>query len=140
MRPHVLIVDDSIDQQKLMSLVFKMVDPNLRVDSAENGNVVLEKLCSDPNSRPDVIFLDLRMPGLSGIEMIKEMKSDPHLKYIPICAFSNGKLQKDICECYALGASFYFQKPCGLEALKDFATNFRYLWFEIATLCSTEEL
>lgn len=135
MRPHVMIVDDAADQLELMRMVFKMVDPGLQVTTASGGNEALAILRSNPNLRPKVILLDLRMPGKDGKAVLAELKSDPDLKRIPVCAYSNGDVEKDVCDCYEQGASFYFKKPTGLEPLKKFVEQFNGIWFEFASHC-----
>jgi two-component system response regulator len=118
-----------------MRLVFKMIDAELRVSTAQSGGEALSALRGDPGARPGVMLLDLRMPGKDGLDVLKEMKSDPHLKRIPVCVFSNGDVPKDVCDSYEFGASFYFKKPLGIEALKKFAEQFRWLWFVLASRC-----
>jgi CheY-like chemotaxis protein len=135
MNPHILIVEDATDQLTLMKLVFKMVDPQLEIATVQSGEEALVLVHSDPNSRPKVMLIDLKMPGKNGIEVLKEMKSDPQLRRIPICLFSNADTQEDICDCYEHGASFYFRKPIGLKELQAFATRFRDIWFTDASLC-----
>ncbi len=136
MRPDILIVDDSLDQLQFIERLFRMVDPSLKVITATDGDKALSLLRSTPE-RPKVILLDLRMPGKSGQEVLSEIKSDQYLQTIPVCAFSNGDVQNDICECYRLGASFYFQKPAGLDESKKFADSFRAIWFGFASFCKS---
>lgn len=135
MRPHILIVDDALDQLKLMESVFQAVDPSLIIQGVQSGDEALTRLRSDEQSRPKVMLLDLRMPGKQGLDVLKEIKADPELKKIPVCAFSNGDIPKDVCDCYENGASFYFKKPCGFDELIQFATNFKNIWFKFASHC-----
>ena len=130
-----MIIDDTADQIQMMRAVFKIVDPALQIISASSGDEALKTLRMDPNSRPKVILLDLRMPGKCGSEVLAELKSDPELRRIPVCAFSNGDVETDVCACYEAGASFYFKKPTGLESLKRFAELFRGIWFDVASHC-----
>ena len=135
MRPHIMIVDDTPDHLLLMRRIFKMVDPTLQIITSASGDEALHALRSAPRGLPKVILLDLRMPGKSGQEVLSELKSDPSLRAIPVCAFSNGDVQSDICECYERGASFYFKKPAGLDDLKKFADAFNTIWFQVASHC-----
>lgn len=79
-----------------------------------------------------MILLDVRMPGISGIQVLQQLKADARLKRIPVCNFSNGDLERDVIDSYDAGASFYFRKPTGLNNLRDFAHSFLNLWFEHA--------
>lgn len=130
-----MIVDDATDQLELMRTVFRMVDPSLRVSTVQSGDEALRCLRRDLDARPQVVLLDLRMAGKPGLDVLKEMKADSGLKRIPVCVFSNGDVQKDVCDCYEHGASFYFKKPIGLEALKKFIEQFRDVWFKLASHC-----
>src|SRR5262245_37755685 len=100
MRPNLMIIDDSSDQLHLMLTAVKMVDPNLLVTTANDGAQALHILRSDPRRCPQVILLDLRMPGKSGHDVLDELKQDPDLKHIPVCVFSNGDLEQDVCDSY----------------------------------------
>jgi CheY-like chemotaxis protein len=72
---------------------------------------------------PRVIFLDLKMPKLNGIEVLAKLKSDPKLKSIPVVILTSSKEDPDIKECYTLGANSYIVKPVESEnfshAIKD---------------------
>lgn len=135
MKSHVLIVDDASDQLQLMQHIFKMTDPSLQIRTASSGDEALKLLREEGTDLPKVILLDLKMPGKTGQEVLGEIKADPNLRNIPVCTFSNGDVQSDICECYQLGASIYFRKPFGLQELKSFANHFRSLWFKYASHC-----
>jgi len=131
-----MIIDDSADQLHLMLTAVKMVDPQLIVTTAQDGDQALQMLRSDPMQSPKVILLDLRMPGKSGQDVLVELKADPQLRRIPVCVFSNGDLERDIIDSYDGGASFFFKKPSGLEELKAFIGHFRALWFNFASHCA----
>jgi CheY-like chemotaxis protein len=130
-----MIVDDAKDQVYLMKMLISMIDPKIEVVSASHGDQALEMLRKDPKVTPKVIILDLKMAGKTGLEVLKELKSDPILKRIPVCIFSNGEFESDICDAYDLGASFYFKKPVGLVELKKFVEYFLGIWFHFASFC-----
>jgi CheY-like chemotaxis protein len=134
MKTQLLIIDDAIDQIELVQAVFQMVDPNLRMAYYLDGAEALAQLRNYPELRPQIILLDLRMPRKTGHEILEELKNDPNLRQIPVCAFSSSDSQKDIEAAYALGANFYFQKPNGIEKLIAFAQAFKTLWFDCASL------
>lgn len=133
MRPHLMIVDDAVDQVELMRSVFLMVEPTMEIVSANDGDEAMDLLRADPRRLPKVILLDLRMPRKTGHEVLTEIKSDPSLKRIPVCTFSSSDNAEDIRESYERGASFYFKKPTGLEELTKFAEHFKGLWFDFAS-------
>jgi two-component system, response regulator len=67
------------------------------------------------NIKPKVILLDLKMPKLSGIEVLRVIKSDEHTKTIPVVVLTSSKEDPDIRACYELGANSYIVKPVGFE-------------------------
>lgn len=133
MRPHLMIIDDTVDQVRLMRMIFGMVDPSIEIVTAQDGDEALQLLRRDPKRLPKVILLDLKMPKKSGHEVLSEIKSDPLLKRIPVCTFSVGDSPGDVRESYERGASFYFKKPSGLDELKRFVEHFKGLWYEFAS-------
>lgn len=135
MKPDLLIVDDAVDQLELMRSVFSLVDSSLRVITAKDGDEAL-RLLRDPETRPSVVLMDLRMPSRSGHEILSEIKGDPALRRIPVCTYSNGDIPSDVLQSYEGGASLYFRKPGGLEDLLKFAEQFKGIWFEFAALCA----
>ena len=135
MTQRLMIVDDAKDQLYLMQMLIKTIAPNISIIPAPNGDQVFSKLRETSFNPPKVILMDLKLPGKNGLELLKEIKSDAQLKRIPICLFSNGALQEDVCQAYELGASFYFKKPIGLSELKNFTSHFIELWFRYASTC-----
>jgi CheY-like chemotaxis protein len=135
MNKTLMIVDDAKDQISLMQILMKSVAPEISVMTAYPGDEALGKLCEDPSHRPRVVLMDLKLLGKTGIETLREMKSNPDLKRIPVCMFSNGDFREDACEAYDTGASFYFKKPIRLAALKNFLTQFVGIWFQYASVC-----
>lgn len=131
MKSSVMIVDDSNSELLILEDVFSSIDPDVSISTATSGTQALERLRA-ASVLPHVILLDVRMPGISGIQVLRQLKADPRLRRIPVCNFSNGDLEQDVVDCYDAGASFYFRKPTGLNHLREFAQCFLSLWFEYA--------
>ena len=135
MKMDIMIIDDTVDQLEIMRLVFKKVDPNLQIVTVNRGSEAINILRSNLNALPKVILLDVRMPGKNGKDILIELKSDKNLKRIPVCMFSNGSIEADVYDSYENGASFYFEKPMGIQNLTTFVEHFKAIWFELASLC-----
>ena len=69
----------------------------------------------DASQQPRLILLDVKMPKVSGIEVLEKIKSDPDLKFIPTVMLTSSKEDPDIKKCYALGANSYIVKPVESE-------------------------
>ncbi|MGZ5303892.1 MAG: response regulator, partial [Bacteroidia bacterium] len=67
------------------------------------------------NNNPKVIFLDLKMPKLNGMEVLEKIKSDPAYSSIPVVILTSSNEDPDIKKCYALGANSYIVKPVESE-------------------------
>lgn len=61
--------------------------------------------------KPKLMLLDLKMPKVTGIQVLEKVKSDPNLKYIPVVILTSSKEDPDVQKCYALGANSYIVKP-----------------------------
>ncbi|MBC7952575.1 MAG: response regulator, partial [Rhodospirillaceae bacterium] len=84
--------------------------------------------------RPDVILLDLNLPGRSGHEILEEMKADRSLRGIPVVVLSTSEAERDVLKSYQLGANSFISKPMDIE---DFARAIHAVqdyWFRLAKL------
>ncbi len=88
--------------------------------------------------RPDVVLLDLNLPGTSGREVLAEAKSSESLRSIPIVVFTTSAAGRDIDACYRAGANGYVQKPVGVDALISTLRSFDEFWFGVARLPTHE--
>lgn len=135
MSAEIMVVDDSEDDLDLLQDILSTVEPGIEILTATNGRDALRQLRASPKP-PKLLLLDLRLPGMSGIEVLKELKADVRLRHILVCALSNGDLQEDICECYGRGAALYFKKPTGLAEMQRFAECLLGLIFHYASHCA----
>ena len=85
-------------------------------------------------SLPGIILLDLNMPGLDGRKVLEQIKNDPALKSIPTIVMTNSKDERDINDCYLIGANTYVQKPLDWQGFFEAINRLKEYWFEIAVL------
>ena len=104
---HIMVVDDEDDIVRLTSTIFELY--NHKTTRAGSGNECLEKL--NAGIVPDIILLDLMMPGISGYEICRMIKADQRFNKIPVIIFSAKTGKDDIAQAYALGADGYITKP-----------------------------
>lgn len=102
-----IIEDDEIEVLKLRK-VFDTLGYRHQIFEAENGKKALEIL---NKKLPDVILLDLNMPKMSGLEFLKELRSNEHLKYIPAVVLTTSNNHQDIFEANKIGIEGYLLKP-----------------------------
>jgi CheY-like chemotaxis protein len=84
--------------------------------------------------RPGVILLDLNMPRKDGREALREIKSDPQLRQIPIVVMTTSSAHEDVASSYDAGASSFITKPITFEGLIDVMKGLGRYWFEIVDL------
>ena len=110
----ILIVDDSPIDIELATIALEMTGREISVRPALNGESALAML-RNVNGLPALILLDLKMPGMSGIEVLREIRADDRLKELPIVVVTSSALEADRTEAIAAGASGYIQKPLALD-------------------------
>ena len=88
--------------------------------------------------RPSLILLDLNMPKKDGREVLNELKSDPHLRQIPVLVLTTSQAEEDILRSYYLGANSYITKPVTFSSLIEVMQTLSKYWFEIVELPSQE--
>jgi two-component system response regulator len=112
----ILIVDDSPKDVELA--IAALAEKNLAngVDVAEDGIEALDYLYkrgkfSGIKGFPAVVLLDIKMPKMNGIEVLRHIRSDPSFKLIPVIMVTSSREEKDLVESYKLGANSYVVKP-----------------------------
>ena len=137
----ILMADDDADDRELTrdALVESRLINDLHF--VEDGVQLLDYLhqrgvYSRPGSapRPGVILLDLNMPRKDGREALREIKSDPDLRNIPIVVLSTSKADEDIAQSYNLGANSFITKPVTFDGLVDVVRGLGKYWFDIVEL------
>jgi len=104
-----LIEDDAIEVMKLKRAISKLELEHELVE-AKNGEEALNILKKD-HIIPDIIFLDLNMPKINGLEFLKILKEDEVLQYIPTIILTTSNNRKDVLSCYSTGVAGYIIKP-----------------------------
>ena len=89
--------------------------------------------------RPGLILLDLNMPKMDGREALREIKSDPDLRGIPVVILTTSKADEDIFRSYDTGASSYISKPVTFEGMVALMKGLGQYWFEIVDLPRPEK-
>lgn len=107
----ILLVDDDYDDQLLFKDALAEADDSVLYLSANNGIDALEKLNSENITIPDLVFMDVNMPKMNGIDCLKEIKKSEKLKPIPIMMYSTSSFSEYQKECFENGAIGYIVKP-----------------------------
>jgi two-component system response regulator len=140
--PRILLVEDNLDDYEATVRSLRKSHFANPIHWCRNGQDALDYLhCreayaaeSPETSRPDLILLDLNMPGIDGRHLLEQIKNDARLGIIPVVVLSTSADNKDIDQCYALGASTYIQKPVNFEGLMQAIRTMKEYWFDVAIL------
>ncbi len=134
----ILMADDDDDDRRLTkeALVEGRLVNELRC--VKNGEELIDYLKNAPPfesvPRPGLILLDLNMPRKDGRTVLREIKSDPELRRIPVVVLTTSKTEEDVSRSYDLGVNSYIVKPVTFEALVDILQTLEKYWFEIVEL------
>ncbi|MCA9693772.1 MAG: response regulator [Myxococcales bacterium] len=90
----------------------------------------------DVSPRPGLILLDLNMPRMDGREALKEIKSDPELRRIPVIVLTTSKAEEDVYRSYDLGVNSFIVKPVTFDSLVEIMKVLGRYWFEIVDIPS----
>jgi CheY-like chemotaxis protein len=112
-----LIEDDTIERMKFNRTLGKLGFKH-QVIEAQNGEEALNALQNKDNV-PNIIFLDLNMPRLNGIEFLRRLKNDPELRFIPTIILTTSNNFQDILEGYKIGIAGYVLKPLKYDEYVD---------------------
>lgn len=111
----ILLVEDNKGDVEMFRQTLRDVTPACNLSVASDGADALDYLFKRNNfqtaPRPQLVFLDLNLPRISGTEALTIIKCDEHLKTIPVVVFTSSHAPSDIQECYARHANCYVVKP-----------------------------
>jgi DNA-binding response OmpR family regulator len=105
------IIDDDEDDKKLFIESAKEVDENIKCITASDGQEALKYLRDEKNAIPDYIFLDLRMPRISGKQCLEEIRKEKRLQQIPVFIYTTSKDVQDSIDLKNMGAVHFITKP-----------------------------
>lgn len=115
---HILLADDDEADRLLFKVAFSELEIKTIVSTVNNGVELMAYLNSNENPLPYLLFLDLNMLPMNGLESLIEIKKDKKLKDIFIAIYSTSDSEKDIADTFRNGANIYITKPYDYDKLK----------------------
>jgi CheY-like chemotaxis protein len=131
----ILVADDDEEDRDLIRDALKesrLINP---MEFARDGEELMKKLRASAEL-PGLILLDLNMPKKDGREALREIKSDPRLRSVPVIILTTSKAEEDVYRTYNLGVNSFITKPVTFTALVDVINKIAEYWFEIVQLPS----
>jgi CheY-like chemotaxis protein len=131
----ILLVEDDPSHAEIVLRNFENSLIANRIEHVSDGQDALDYLYrsngfSEPgmSPRPGVILLDLRLPKVDGLDVLKIIKTDPHLRTIPVVVLTTSAAETDIARAYEYHANSYLVKPVDFHQFADMMKSFVYYW------------
>ena len=130
----ILLVEDNPNDETLALHAFKRQKIANKVYVVRDGAEALEYIfCAGAYAHrrienPKLILLDLKLPLVDGIEVLRQIRSDPRTRSIPVVALTSSSEERDMAETYNLGVNSYIVKPVDFEQFNEVIKNLGYYW------------
>ncbi|NHJ39714.1 MAG: response regulator [Asgard group archaeon] len=138
MKKLILLAEDNPDDIILTKRAFKKSDILNELIIVNNGQEALDYLfCNgkfknrDPKITPELILLDLKMPKVDGLEVLKQIRENNQTKHLPVVILTTSKEEKDMIKSYCLGANSYIIKPVDFDQFIEAVKQLGLYWLEL---------
>jgi CheY-like chemotaxis protein len=137
---NILLVDDCEDDALMARKVLEHLELPHKLQTLGGASQALDYLrCAGKHAGrkpvlPDLLLVDIHMPHMSGLELLKAIKADPALKKLPVIMFTSSTAPEDISSSFEAGAASYLTKPGTFEAYKKLLANFGRYWLTVSAL------
>lgn len=134
----ILLVEDNPDDVELTLLALKRGKLANRIHVVRDGEEALNLLFCRENyaarsfdTPPRVVLLDLKLPKVDGLEVLRQLKNDARTRSIPVVVMTSSKEQRDMIDGYQLGVNSYIQKPVDFQDFREIVTKLGFYWLVI---------
>ena len=124
----ILLVEDNPDDAGMTIRTLKKNNLANHILHLEDGQEALDYLFNEENKMPRLILLDLKMPRVDGIEVLRKLKADEKKRVIPVVVLTSSKEERDIIEAYKLGVNAYIVKPVDFDQFVKAVTQVGLFW------------
>ncbi|MFM7343104.1 MAG: response regulator [Betaproteobacteria bacterium] len=134
----ILLVEDNPHLYELTTSSISVAAPDCAVVWARDGRRALDFLWAradfshrDPSSLPDLVILDLNLPDLSGLQVLRQLRAQPRTALVPVVMLTSSRLPEDILACYRHGANGYVAKPVAFSQYRSKLLRLVQFWLEV---------
>jgi two-component system response regulator len=131
----ILLVEDNVSDEKLTVLAFRSCGVSNSMVVVRDGAAALEYIFAtgaysdrDPAMMPAVVLLDLNLPKIGGLEVLRRLRDDPRTKMLPVVVLTASREEEDILRSYSLGANAYVRKPVEFGDFAQAAKTLGLFW------------
>lgn len=123
----ILLVEDNPDDERLTLRAFKRSNMTTPILIARDGAEAIQVL-SDADPPPSLILLDVKLPKIDGLEVLKHIRSQERTQLLPVVMLTSSSEEQDIIESYQLGANSYVRKPVDFDQFTDAVSQVGLYW------------
>jgi two-component system, response regulator len=123
----ILLVEDNPNDAELTQRALRKTDIGARLLIARDGAEAIERVLTE-GLRPRVIFLDLKLPKIDGMEVLRRIRADERTKQIPVVVLTSSQEERDINESYKLGVNSYVVKPVEFDKFYKTVSDLGTYW------------
>lgn len=141
MNKRILLVEDNLDDEALALRALQKVELNYDIVVAHDGVEALDYAFgtgpfsgNDTHCKPRLILLDLKLPKVDGLEVLRKLRSSSETKLIPVIIFTSSTEEQDILDSYCLGANSYIRKPVDFNQFCDALRQIGTYWLSLNQL------
>ncbi|HYH37846.1 MAG TPA: response regulator [Azospirillum sp.] len=134
-RHRILLVEDNADDVELTLHAFRASRVANEVVVARDGETALDHLfgtgaCAgrDVHDLPALVLLDLKLPGIGGIDVLRALRARPETRRVPVVVLTTSDETADVAGCYDLGVNSYIRKPVAFDAFNDVVNQLGLYW------------
>ena len=124
----ILLVEDNPQDAEMTQRALRQHNLVNRLHWVKDGAEALEYLLANDRQKPKLVLLDLKMPKVDGIEVLRRIKADASLRAIPVVIMTSSNEERDVVETYRLGVNSYIVKPVEFEAFLETVTKIGLYW------------
>lgn len=130
----ILLVEDNPNDAELTLHALRKHNFANRIEWVKDGEQALDYLfhrgawTAQPNSLPRVVLLDLRLPKVNGIEVLRAIRADPNIQNLPVVVLSSSKEDRDVIDTYKVGVNSYVAKPVAFEEFAKVVAQIGLYW------------
>jgi two-component system response regulator len=131
----ILLVEDNANDEALTQRALKKANIMNKVVVARDGALALDYLFAkgafaerDPGEVPQVVLLDLNLPKVGGLDVLRAIRADPRTKLLPVVVLTSSKQDRDLVEGYSLGANSYVVKPVDFSKFSEAVRQLGLYW------------
>ena len=131
---HVLLVEDSPAHAELVKRSFEALRDDIRITHLKDGQLAIDFLFAEGVYEdsdldiPHIILLDLRLPKVDGLEVLKRIKADPGMNKVPVIVLTTSAAEKDVAMSYSIHANSYLVKPMEFDGFKQLVADVANYW------------